>query len=88
MSETNATLHADIAGLRADLQNTNKNLERYADLMEKTLNDHEMRIRKNTEDILVLQTTAGTATGLAKWLGPAGFLGLLASAIFWFTKHQ
>jgi tetrahydromethanopterin S-methyltransferase subunit B len=38
-------LHADIAGLRADLQATNKNVERIASALEKTLDDHESRLR-------------------------------------------
>lgn len=43
-------LHADIAGLRADVQATNKNVERIAALWEKTLDDHEVRIRKTEID--------------------------------------
>lgn len=44
MPDTNQ-LHSDIAGLRSDVQATNKNVERIASLVEKTTDDHEHRLR-------------------------------------------
>lgn len=46
MSVDDSRLHADIAGLRADLQHTNKNMERFARALEKALDDLEVRTRK------------------------------------------
>lgn len=81
MSDTQ--LHTDIAGLRADLQNTNKNVERIADSLEKTLGDHETRIRALEEAATGLRTFIL----ILKWLGPAGTLGIFAFAVWYVTKQ-
>jgi hypothetical protein len=39
------SLHMDMAGLRADLQSTNRNVERIASSLEKITDDHEQRLR-------------------------------------------
>ncbi len=66
-------LHTDIAGLRADLQSTNRNVERIASALEKTLDDHEGRLRNLEEHVI----SSRAVIGLVKWLGPVTVAGLI-----------
>jgi len=78
-------LHADIAGLRADLQSTNRNVERIASALEKTLNDHEVRLRP----IETAVTEARAITKFVMWacgLMSFGTLSALAAVVVYVSK--
>jgi len=75
-------LHADVAGLRADLQSTNKNLERFATALEKTLDNQGERLRvvelamtekADRESIQTLRDFMMKAMGI---IGLVGLIGL------------
>lgn len=72
MSNDNQTqIHADLAGLRADVQATNRNIERIAQAMEKTLADHEVRLR-------TLETERSELKGTIKFIQWASGAGVIA----------
>lgn len=72
-------LHADIAALRTDLQNTNRNLERMVSSIEKMLVQQGVQIREVEH---TLSEWKGVIA-LFKWLGPS----LTITVIYLLVNH-
>lgn len=82
-NNTNANLHADIVGLRKDIQATNHNMERIATTLEKSFQDHETRLRALEQDNFKQKGVLG----LVKWVG-AGNIFVWLVAILYFTSKS